>query len=116
MVVLAFQVAHFLGEGIPLGLGPPPMGRETQVALLAPVREVRRVETLAAKQGPDRSGLVGRIGLCQDALLIFSGELATLGGDDHLGVGQRFGFTWRCAAFGVASLGLTPLRARRNQN
>src|ERR1017187_3619284 len=36
--------------------------------------------------------------------------------DDHLGVGHRFGLTWRYATFGVASLGLTPLRTRRGQN
>src|ERR1039458_2732597 len=33
-----------------------------------------------------------------------------------LGVGHRFGLTWRYATFGVASLGLTPLRTRRGQN
>src|ERR1039458_5082290 len=38
------------------------------------------------------------------------------GPDDHLGVGHRFGLTWRYATFGVASLGLTPLRTRRGQN
>ena len=30
--------------------------------------------------------------------------------DKHLGGGHRFDLAWRYAAFGVASLGLTPLR------
>jgi hypothetical protein len=59
LVVLLHELAHRFSEGILLGLGAAPMRRQTQVALLAPVSEVGRVEALAAKQGADSTRLVG---------------------------------------------------------
>ncbi len=78
LAVLLLQLAHYFEERIALGLGAAPAGSQAQVALLAPVSEVRGVETLAAEQGSDGSRFVGRICLGQNALLIVSGELATL--------------------------------------
>ena len=44
------------------------------VALPAPVGEGGRVETLAAQDGADATGLSGAIGLGQDAQLVLRGE------------------------------------------
>src|ERR1017187_10857001 len=116
MAVLLLQLTHFVEDRIAFRLGTALAGSQAPVALLAPVSKVRGVETLAAEHGADRLGRLGCIGFCQDALLIFGGILAALGPDDHLGVGHRFGLTWRYAKFGVSSLGLTPRRTRRGQN
>jgi hypothetical protein len=92
------------------------MRTETPVALLAPMREVRRVQAFAAEHSADGSGPAGRISFGQNPLFVFGGELAALCLGDHFGVGRRFRFTWRYAAFRLASLGFTPLRAGRSEN
>lgn len=100
-----------------LELGAPPMRGQTQVPLMAPVREVRRVETLTPEEGTDHSGfLLGRNDLGQNVFFVVGGELPTLFPDYHFRIGRRFDHACRYAAFGFAPLGLTPLRARRNQN
>ena len=116
LAVLLLETANLVKERIVLGLGAAPVGHQSLIALHAPVGEVRGVETLAAEHGPDGPGLAGRIGLHQNALLVIGGELAALRLDHHLRVGRRFGFAWRSAAFRLATLGFTPLRARRSQN
>ena len=114
--VLQFQFADFIEEWIEFGFGAAPAGNQATITLLAPVGEVRRVETLAAEQGSNRSRFPGRIRLRQNTPLVVSGELAAPRPAEHLGVGKRFGSARHCATCGLASLGRTPLRARRNQN
>ena len=66
---------------------------------------------LDANQGKPGAGSLG-----QNTFLIFGGVLAAPCLGHHLRVGHRFGLALRYAAFDLASLGLTPLRARRDQN
>ena len=113
--VLLLESAHFFEERIVLGLGAAPVGDQTEVALMAPMGQVRGVETLATKHGPDGSGFARRIGLGQNAPLVIGGELAPLRLDGHLGIGRRTGSAWRFATFRLATLGFTPLRTRRSQ-
>ena len=116
LTVLQFQFADFIEEWIAFGFRAAPAGSQAPVALLAPVSEVRRVETLAAEQGSDRSRFPGQIRFDQNTPLVVSGELAAPRLVEHLGIGQRFGSARHCAACRLASLDRTPLRARRNQN
>src|ERR1022692_4975803 len=88
MAILPLQLAHFFRERIVFELGPAPLRSQAQIALLAPVREVRRVKTLAAQQGADSSRLVGRIGLGYNALLLVSGEMLPSGIDNHTRAGN----------------------------
>ena len=58
LAVLLLELAHFPGKWIMFGLGAASMRGQAQIALLAPVGEMRRVEAIAAKQGTDRAGLL----------------------------------------------------------
>jgi len=120
MAVFLFELANFFKQRIVLGLGAATVGSQCAthafLALVSPVRQVGGVQAFATKHGADGSGLLGRFGLRQDAFLIVRGELAALGFGDHLGIGPRCSFTWHRAAFHLAALGFTPLRARRSYN
>src|SRR5207249_9346264 len=87
MAVLLPQLAHFLEERIAFGFGAALAGSQAPVALLAPVSQVRRVETLAPEQGSDGSRVFGRICAGQNTPLIVGRELAAPRPSDYLGVG-----------------------------
>ena len=57
--VLLFELAHLFRERIMFGFGATPLNRQTRIALLAPVGEMRRIQSLAAEHGADQAGLVG---------------------------------------------------------
>ena len=59
LAVLQFELAHLFREWIVLGFGATSMNRQARVALVAPVGEMRRIQTLAAEHGADRSGFLG---------------------------------------------------------
>ena len=90
------------------GIGP--MLGQAQVPLLAPMSQVRRVEALSPKEGSDRPRFVGRIRLCQNALLILRGELPALRSHDDFRVGPD------CVFHRLRYCDLTPLRGMPNRN
>jgi hypothetical protein len=93
VAVFLFELAQFFKQRIVLGLGASPVGSQCAahgvLALVSPVRQVRRVQSFATGHGADGSGLLGCLGLGQDAFLIVGGELATLCFGDHLGIGPH---------------------------
>ena len=63
LAIVPLELAHLFRKRAVFGLRAASLRRQTLVALLAPVREMRRVEPLPAQQGADGSGLAGGIRL-----------------------------------------------------
>jgi hypothetical protein len=109
VLILALQFLVLVVERAALGLGTAFLWRQglqdSRGALVAPRRQMRRVQAFPSEQGADAAKFIfGLIGLGQDALLVLAREDAALRFGDDLGI-------WAANAdrggSGLASLGLT---------
>jgi hypothetical protein len=126
-LVFPTEFLHLFLLRIASGLGAALMRGQTLehagLPLAPPCDQVRRVQPLAPKQGADAAGLSGRgIGLCQDALFVFSRKRPALGVGDHLRIGARLGrplgrdgFALPSTTGVLASLGLPTFRGGQNR-